>query len=73
MIAPDANGEAPGQTGTMDAARAASRAGASRLILTHTGAKLCRAKDRKQAVDEIAAVFDGEIIFAKELMTIDLW
>jgi len=69
----DANGEAPGQTGTMDAAKAAADTGARRLVLTHTGPKLCRPKDRAKALDDIAKVFSGQTIFAKELMKIDLW
>jgi len=67
----DANGESPGQTGTLEAAAMAAEAGASRLVLTHTGPALCEARDR--AVQQIAEQYDGEIIFGEEGMSIELW
>lgn len=67
------NGEAPGQTGTADAARMACEAGARTLILTHTGPRLCRPGSRERAVADIGADFGGEIIFGEELMVLDLW
>jgi len=68
-----ANGEAPGQTGTLDAARMGSGAGAKTLVLTHTGPELCKEENRKKALAEIAAAFDGRIVFAEELTTLDLF
>ncbi len=38
------NGETPGQTGTLDAARMAQKSGAKKLILTHTGPHLTHFK-----------------------------
>ncbi len=69
----DANGEAPGQTGTIDAATMAREAGVKKLILTHTGPRLNRPGGRETAVAEIARMFDGEIVFGQELMKFDIW
>ncbi len=69
----DANGEHPGQTGTIDAANMAKGAGARTLILTHTGPALCEPAATEKGIAEIAAAFDGRIIFAEELMTLELF
>lgn len=69
----DNDGEAPGQTGTLDAARFARDSGADVLILTHTGPNLCRPGSRERAIRDIAAVFDGNIVFGEEGMKLDLW
>jgi ribonuclease Z len=58
--------------GTMDAARIAQEAGAKTLVLTHTGAHLCREEVKRQALVDIAEVFDGMVIFGEELMKIPL-
>jgi ribonuclease Z len=68
----DRNGEAPGQTGTLDAGRMARDAGARQLVLTHTGPALCRPGSREKAIADIAGLYTGEIIFASELMTLTL-
>ena len=68
----DENGEAPGQTGTLDAARMADESGAKKLILTHTGADLAMQGSRKKAIADIARLYQGEIIFGEELMGLDL-
>lgn len=67
------NGEAPGQTGTLDAANMAAEAGVKTLILTHTGPELCKPGSREKAVADIAAVFKGSIIFGDELSTLAIW
>ncbi len=69
----DANGEAPGQTGTLDAARFAREAGVKTLVLTHTGPNICETGSREKAIHDIAAAYEGEIIFGEELMVLDLW
>ncbi len=66
------NGEAPGQTGTLDAAKMAQDAGAGKLILTHTGAHLCEPDSREKAMRDIARIYQGETIFAEELISLDL-
>jgi len=58
--------------GTLDAARIAREANAKTLIITHTGAKICREQDKKDALTEIAKNFSGKVIFAEELMKIPL-
>ena len=67
----DANGETPGQTGTVDAAQMAAGAGVRTLVLTHTGPALRKA--REQGLAEVAAGFDGRIVFAEELTVLDLF
>ena len=67
------DGEALGQTGTLDAAKFAHNSGADVLVLTHTGPNLCRPSSRERAVRDIAAVYAGEIVFGEEGMVLDLW
>lgn len=69
----DGDGEAPGQTGTLDAARFARDSGAKRLVLTHTGPVLCAPGSREKAIGDISREYDGEIIFAEEGMVLGLW
>lgn len=59
-------------TGTLEAARIASEAGVSSLLLSHLGPRLDRPDDRKKAEDDIAGVFHGEFRFLDELSTIPL-
>lgn len=66
------NGEAPGQTGTLDAAGMAQETGAGKLVLTHTGPHLCEPESKTKGLQDIANAFQGEIIFAEELTTLDL-
>jgi ribonuclease Z len=68
----DANGEAEGQTGTLDAAKLARDAGAKMLVMTHTGPRICTPNIRKQAVADMAKIFTGKIVFGEELMAVDL-
>ena len=67
------NGEAPGQTGTLDAAKMAQEAQAKRLILIHTGPRLAEPGSREKGIVDIARIFQGEIIFGEELMSLVLW
>lgn len=69
----DNDGEAPGQTGTLDAARFARDSGADVLILTHTGPDLCTPESQKKAIRDIAALFEGDVVFGEEGMKLDLW
>ena len=69
----DENGEAPGQTGTLDAAGMAREAGARQLVLTHTGPALCRPGSRERAVADIGRAYAGIVVFGSELMSLDLW
>ena len=67
------NGEAPGQTGTLDAAKMARESGVRKLILTHTGVHLTEPGSREKGIGDIARIYQGEIIFAEELMSLVLW
>lgn len=69
----DENGEAAGQTGTLDAARFAKDTGVKTLLLTHTGVNICKPGSREKAISDIAAVYKGKIIFCEEQMVLDLW
>jgi len=66
------DGEGPGQTSTLDAAEMADQSGVSRLILTHTGPQLAAPGSRERGISDIASIYQGEIIFAEELMSIEL-
>jgi len=67
----DDNGECKGQTGTRDAANMGAGAGARTLVLAHTGPALVAA--REQGIAEVAEIYKGKIVFAEELMTLDLF
>ncbi len=67
------NGEAPGQTGTLDAANMAQASGAGKLILTHTGPHLAKPGSREKGIGDIARIYQGEVIFGEELMSLVLW
>lgn len=66
------NGESPGQTGTLDAAKMACDAGVNKLILTHIGPELSKPGSREKAIRDIASIYQGEIIFGEELMKLEL-
>jgi ribonuclease BN (tRNA processing enzyme) len=66
------DGEAPGQTGTLDAGQMAAKAGAKTLVLTHTGPKLAAPGGMERGIAEAASVYEGEIVFGQELMCLDL-
>ena len=67
------NGEAPGQTGTLDAAKMALESGVKKLILTHTGPHLAKPGSREKGIGDIARIYQGEIVFGEELMSLVLW
>jgi ribonuclease BN (tRNA processing enzyme) len=58
--------------GTLDAAQMAHDAGAERLVLSHSLARLTRPGSKEKGISDIARVFDGEIIFGEELMCLEL-
>ncbi len=66
------NGEAPGQTGTLDAAKMAQEADIKKLILTHTTPHLSEPGSRERGIRDIACIYQGEIIFGEELMRLVL-
>lgn len=66
------NGEAPGQTGTLDAAKMAQESGAKKLILTHTSPHLTKPGSKEKGIADIARLYQGQIIFGEELMSLVL-
>lgn len=65
-------GEMAGSCGVGGAAGMAAEAHVRKLVLVHVGPRLSRSPGREAALSEAAAVFDGEIVFAEDLMTLDL-
>ena len=57
-----------GICGTVDAAQMAQDAGVKKLVLTHIGPGLARHGDMEKGIGDVKAVYDGELIFAEELM-----
>ena len=68
----ESNGEAPGQTGTLDSAKMAHDANVKKLILTHIGPRLSEPGSRERGIQDIASIYHGEVIFGEELMSLVL-
>ena len=66
-----ANGEAVGQCGTTGAAEMARDAGVRRLVLVHVVAHLAAHGPMEKGIGDVRRIYDGEIVFAEELMSID--
>ncbi len=66
------NGEAPGQTGTRDAAQMATQSGVKTLVLTHMGKRMTSPGLKEDALAEIGGHFRGVIIFGEELMVLEV-
>ena len=66
------NGEAEGQCGTTGAARMAQEAGVKRLAVVHIGPHLATHGPMEKGIGDIKAIYDGSLIFADELSTLDL-
>jgi ribonuclease Z len=67
-----ATGESRGMAGTTSAGLLAARAGVGTLVLTHIAAHLDSPGLREEGVRDVAAVFDGRIVFGEELLSLDL-
>jgi ribonuclease BN (tRNA processing enzyme) len=61
--------EERGMCGTVDAALMAQEAGVKKLVLVHIGPSLARHGDMEKGLGDIAKVYDGEVVFAEELMS----
>ena len=66
------NGESQGQCGTTGAARMAEEAGVKKLILVHMGAHISQHGPLEKALGDIREVYGGQVIYAEELMAIDV-
>ncbi len=69
----DDNGENIGVLGTTNVGKIAQEAGVKKLILTHAGVWSLDPDSRKKALEDVASMYSGEIVFADELMEVDLW
>lgn len=65
-------GEDQGQTGTAGAARMARESGVSKLILVHHGPQLDPPEQRSKVLDDVAAIYDGEVLYADEGFEVEL-
>ena len=66
----EAMGETAGQCGTVGAARMAQEAGVKRLVLVHVGPHLAAHGPMEKGIGDVRRIYDGEVIFADELMSI---
>jgi len=66
----DGNGEGTGQCGTSGAARMAQEAGVARLVLTHLEPQMSDHARRQAGMEDVASIYDGEILFAEELTVV---
>jgi ribonuclease Z len=66
------SGEANGQCGTIGAAEMAREAGVKKLVLVHVGPHLASHGPMEKGIGDVRKIFDGEIIFAEELMSLRL-
>ena len=65
-------GENFGQCGTLGAARMAQEAGVKRLVLVHIGPHLAQHGPMEKGIGDVRRLYEGEVIFADELMTLRL-
>jgi|TARA_B110000438_G_scaffold147329_1_gene141888 ribonuclease BN (tRNA processing enzyme) len=68
----DHDGEAPGQCGTLGAARMAEEAGVKKLILVHMGPNISQHGVLEKGIGDIREVYSGQVIYSEELMAIDI-
>jgi ribonuclease Z len=61
-----------GMTGTRSAGMLAERAGVRTLVLTHVNAHLDSPAGREEGLREVASVFDGQVVFGEELLSLDV-
>lgn len=66
----DSIGEGVGQCGTKAAARMAQEAGVRSLVLTHIGPHLSEPEPMEKGTTDVRSIYDGELIFSHELMTV---
>jgi ribonuclease Z len=66
------SGENFGQCGTIGAAEMACEAGVKKLVLVHVGPHLASHGPMEKGIGDVRRIFDGEIIFAEELMSLRL-
>jgi ribonuclease Z len=68
----DKNGESIGQTGTLGAAQMAQEAKVRKLVLVHMGPNLSHHDSEFRGINEMTRIYDGDIVFSEELMSIEI-
>ena len=68
----EANGEAHRQCGTTGAAQMAQEAGVKKLVLVHIGPNLAGHGPMEKGLGDIRSIYDGEVVFSDELLTVDI-
>ncbi|MEX0832247.1 MAG: MBL fold metallo-hydrolase [Nitriliruptoraceae bacterium] len=68
----DKKGSHPGQCGTVGAARMARDAEVPQLILAHRSPSVVGHATEERAREDIASVYDGDVVFAQESDVIDI-
>ena len=68
----EANGEAHRQCGTTGAAQMAQEAGVKKLVLVHIGPNLAGHGPMERGLGDIRSIYDGEVVFSDELLTVDI-
>ena len=58
-----------GMCGTVEAARLAQEAQVKKLVLVHIGPELARHVDMEKGIGDVRGIYDGEVIFAEEMMS----
>jgi ribonuclease Z len=64
-------GESIGQCGTGGAAQMAQQAGVKKLVLSHLGPNIASHGPLEKGLGEVGRLYDGEVIFAEELLWVD--
>jgi ribonuclease Z len=68
----EAAGESVGQCGTTRAAQMAQEAGVKTLVLVHIGPHLASHGPMEKGIGDVRKLYQGEVIFAEELMSLEL-
>jgi ribonuclease Z len=68
----DADGESPGQCGTIGAAELAEKAGVKKLVLVHVGPHLSQHGPMEKGIGDVREHYSGQLLFAEELMSFEL-
>ncbi len=67
-----ASNESVGVTGTHGAAKMAQEAGVKKLVLVHVGPNLAGRGPMDKGIGDVKRLYDGELVFSDELMTVDV-
>ena len=66
------NGESYRQCGTVGAAEMAQKARVKKLVLVHIGPNLSLHGKREKGIGDIKSIFDGDVVFSDELMSVEV-